>query len=482
MSPRARVLALAALGVLASVRLASGQCPDGTPPPCAGRRPAAHLPSVAVLFMEPRSRNGDDSLLAEGLTLEIITTLGGVQRLDVRSRWVSRHVAADTDPMRGARALGVDYLVDGVLEVDSARVLVRGGLTRTSTGRVVRPLRIERRRTELGRLQADLAAEVASAVVGQLLPAERARFAVRREDPRVTELLLRAGALIDQYTAAGFRQALVLVRQALALDSSSSRAWAALAICRWRGFGFDGDPDSGGAAVARALALDSSSGLALALAAEVRARLNDLSPATEAMARRGAGREPGTSTGLSLLYVLVARGHIDEAVAVARDVVRRDSLSPVAWVVSAYRLRNARRFTEAAHALERALALRPSPRDSVWLVVTRRWVRLEHGDCAGALAEGRASADTSLLIESLHCLGRAAEADSIVDARLASAAIALYERAILLGWRGRPDSAFALLDRTFPPALGIGLLEPAFAPYRGHPAYLALHRRLGLDQ
>src|SRR5512143_1441123 len=139
--------------------------------------------------MEPRSRNAADSLLAEGLTLEILNTLGGVARLDVRSRWVSRRIAADADPMRGARALGVDYLVDGVLELDSARVLVHGALVRTSTGRMVRSLRLERRRSEIWALQDELAQEVAVALVGRLLPAERARFAVRRVDQRVTELL-----------------------------------------------------------------------------------------------------------------------------------------------------------------------------------------------------------------------------------------------------------------------------------------------------
>ena len=148
------------------------QCPDGTPPPCG--LPQVHLPSVAILFMEPRSRNAADSLLAEGLTLEIINTLSGLARLDVRSRWASRRIAADADPVRSARAFGVDYhLVDGVLELDSARVLVRGTLTRTSTGRVVRPLRIERRRAELEGLQVAVAEEIAAAVVGQLLPAER---------------------------------------------------------------------------------------------------------------------------------------------------------------------------------------------------------------------------------------------------------------------------------------------------------------------
>ena len=73
--------ALAGVGLLFTLVPAAPvlaqQCPDGTPPPCG--RPPAHAPSVAVLFMEPRSRNAADSLLAEGLTLEIINTLGGFE-------------------------------------------------------------------------------------------------------------------------------------------------------------------------------------------------------------------------------------------------------------------------------------------------------------------------------------------------------------------------------------------------------------------
>ena len=449
--------------------------------------PTAHLPSVAILFMEPRSRNAADSLLAEGLTLEIINTLGGVARLDVRSRWDSRRIAADADPVRGARALGVDYLVDGVLELDSARVLVRGAMTRTSTRRVVRPIRIERRRSELQGLQMAVAQEVAAAVVGQLLPAEQARFAARREDPRVTELLLRARTLMDQYTETGYRQAIVLAQQAVAADSTSSRAWSALGMCY--GLLRDFEPDSSAALADRslvagdhALALDSSNGVALSLVAAWRASANDLSPATEALARRGALLEPGTYSGLTLVWVLMHRGRLHEGVAVVREMAQHDSLSPLAWGAVAVRTSDARRFGEAVRAWERALALRPSAKDSLFMMSDRRWAQLEGRDCAGSLAEGRTAHDIMLIIESLRCLGRTAEADSVIDGGLALSAIGPESRAIYLAWRNQPDSAFAVLDRGFPDRLGLTIQHPAFDPYRRHPGYLALRRRMGLER
>jgi hypothetical protein len=87
-----------------------------------------------------------------------------------------------------------------------------------------------------------------------------------------------------------------------------------------------------------------------------------------------------------------------------------------------------------------------------------------------------------LTIESLRCLGRTAEADSIIDSRLALSTVDPVNRAILVAWRNRPDSAFAMLDRAFPPLLGLSLNHPAFDPYRRHPAYLALRRRMGLER
>jgi tetratricopeptide (TPR) repeat protein len=171
---------------------------------------------------------------------------------------------------------------------------------------------------------------------------------------------------------------------------------------------------------------------------------------------------------------------VEEALAIAREGVRRDSLSPVAWVYAGGLYSDARRFAEAASAFERALALRPSAEDSIKLRAARRWARLEARDCAGALADGRSAQDMFLVMESLRCLGRTAEADSVIDSLLALSTVSPGSRAIYLAWRNRPDSAFAVLDRAFPPYLANMFENPAFDPYRRHPAYLALRRRMGL--
>src|SRR5262245_16966516 len=69
--------------LLAAAPLAA-QCPDGSPPPCAGARPAPA--SVAVLYFDNLSRDTADLYLADGLTEELISRLNQVERLQVKSR------------------------------------------------------------------------------------------------------------------------------------------------------------------------------------------------------------------------------------------------------------------------------------------------------------------------------------------------------------------------------------------------------------
>jgi hypothetical protein len=183
-----------------------------------------------------------------------------------------------------------------------------------------------------------------------------------------------------------------------------------------------------------------------------------------------------------LAAVLLDRGKIEEALGVINGAARRDSLSPVIWASAASRLREARHFGEGARAWERALALRPSATDSLALQRARRWARLETGDCAAALVDGRSAQDMFLIVESLRCLGRAAEADSVIDSRIALSSTGPSSRAIYLAWRNQSDSAFAVLDRAYPRWLNETLQHPAFDPYRQRPAYLALQRRMGLDR
>ena len=88
MAPPSAAWRSLAVGVLLGLGVPlRAQCPDGSPPPCSravARAPAPN--SVAVLYFHNLSRDTADIYLADGLTEELITRLGQIERLQVKSR------------------------------------------------------------------------------------------------------------------------------------------------------------------------------------------------------------------------------------------------------------------------------------------------------------------------------------------------------------------------------------------------------------
>lgn len=84
--------------------------------------------SVAVLYFEDLSPNGDLDYVAEGLTEALIDQIGGVRSLDVVSRnGVAQYRDVDLSPDSVARALNVGSLIRGSVESDGddLRITVR---------------------------------------------------------------------------------------------------------------------------------------------------------------------------------------------------------------------------------------------------------------------------------------------------------------------------------------------------------------------
>ena len=255
--------------VCASVRLAA-QCPDGSPPPCGPRHAPPPSLSVAVLDFRTSSRDPDDSLLAEGFTEELNTSLGKVPSLVVSSRGlVRRYRGQALDPITAGRLFNTAYVVSGTLERGGGRVRVRVELARASTGAVTWSDAFERPNGDLMGLEADLASAVAGAIAGRLRPGERA--ALTRQPTRVPaawEQYVRGNVLIARREVGGLDGAIAAYTAAVRLDSNFAAAWARLAeglsLAPYYAYREPG-VDSGALAqrkrlaAARALALDSSS-------------------------------------------------------------------------------------------------------------------------------------------------------------------------------------------------------------------------------
>jgi len=387
----ARAFLLGTLGVLASVRLVSAQCPDGTPPPCgrpaAVRAPAAN--SVAVLSFRNVTQDTAYAYLAEGLSSEIATSLSGVARLEVRSPGVVRSVqrSADADPRALGRRLNVRYVVEGEYQRGGDRVRIAVRLVTVESGTQRWSAAWTRPTTDLLAVQEDIAREVATSIAGQLLPAERAALASGTSNPAAYDRFLRGNFALRQRNLA---EAIGEYGAAVALDSTLARAWARVAYAYGllldRSGTFGGLPAEsllarGMRAADRALATDGGSSdawMARAMLAEAQDPLT-LAGAREAFARAVAFDDRSEEAWHQYGALLAYLGQDSAAFAAWQRTLELDPGRPqtLAEVVRLYAFKG--RFAEVT----RRCGDSASPRVDALQCIEALLVA---GDTAGALA------------------------------------------------------------------------------------------------
>jgi serine/threonine-protein kinase len=230
--PRHVVVTLAALAV---ARPLLAQCPDGTPPPCAGVRSRASAPSpnsVAVLYFENGSSDSADAYLADGLTEEVILRLQQIRRLEVKSRYESRRFRGrrNASPETLGRDLAARYLVAGTIQRAGERIVVRVELSRADRGVGVWSQRFDQTSANVLDVIDEVARGVATGVAGQLLPAEAADLARRpTADAAAYEHFLRGNFYLAQRNAASLAHAADEYELANALDPRFAASLARVA-------------------------------------------------------------------------------------------------------------------------------------------------------------------------------------------------------------------------------------------------------------
>jgi TolB-like protein len=474
------------------------QCPDGTPPPCAGARPAqaaARAPnSVAVLYLTNLSRDTADAFLADGLTEEIIIRLGQVPRLEVKSRFEVervRHQAAQ-DPAVLGRTLRAAYLVTGSVQRAGDRVRLRYEVIRAATGARVAGDVIDRASSDLLTLESDIAGVVATAITGHLLPEESARLArLLTSDPVAYELYLRGIQAAHNFgDEAALRSAVAFFNRAIEHDSAFAAAFAGKAVA-WSMLA-DGyvTPREGygqtRVAANQALARDSSLALAWAMLANVAIALDLDAPECSRLARRGIALDPrGGWSRVFLSGALWAEGKTDSALGEARRAWQNDSLFAIMGVNYVNMLVGTGHLDTAAAMIPRIRAILPaSDADALeGMVLGAR------GDWLGAVRllgwryYGGAF-DAGMYVRALLALGDTVAARATVDSMLAARTPGYYNPVAL----ARAYAALGDIDR------GIEWLARAFdertamvvwvrqyaelAPLRADSRYAALDRML----
>jgi len=473
------------------------QCPDGTPPPCAVRTYHAPAPppnSVAVLYFDNLSRDTSDAFLADGLTEEVIIRLGQVPRLDVKSRFeVLRFRGRPLlDPAATGRAVGAAYLVAGSVQRAGDRIRMRVELLRSTTRAQVWGDVFDRSSGDILTLESDIAGAVASAITGQLLPAERTRLAKPlTSDAAAYEEYLRGQQAVHNFgDEAALRSAVAYFDRAIALDTAfaaayagKAAAWSMLAdgyVTPREGYGQTRD------AANLALARDSSLALAWALLANTAIALDLDAHEGERLARRAIALEPHSGWArLFLSGALWAEGKADSAIAEAGRAWEDDSLFTIMSINYVGMLVIGGRLDSAAAMLPRVRAIVPptdaDPLEGMLLGARGEWrgaVRLLGWRYYGG------AYDAGMYVRALLALGDTAAARATVDSMVAARTPGYYNPVSL----ARAYAALGDVDR------GIEWLRRAFeertvycawvrqdaelATLRADPRYAALDRLL----
>jgi TolB-like protein/class 3 adenylate cyclase len=187
-------------------------------------------PSIAVLPFQNMSGDPEQEYFADGMVEEIITALSRIRWLFVIARNSSfSYKGQSPDVKRVGRELGVRYVLEGSVRKAGNRVRITGQLIDTVTGTHLWADRFDGALDDIFELQDQVASGVVGAIEPKLRQSEIER-ATRKPTNSLDayDLYLRAVALRDQHTDESVREAIVLLKRALAIDPTYAPA-AALA-------------------------------------------------------------------------------------------------------------------------------------------------------------------------------------------------------------------------------------------------------------
>jgi TolB-like protein/Tfp pilus assembly protein PilF len=415
MSRTAR-FALAALA-LARGQLLGAQCADGSPPPCQSARQEATTPpsnSIAVLYFDNLTRDSAYAYLADGLTEDLITLLGRVARLNVKSRYESGRVRAEhgLSPSAVGGRLHVAFLVSGSVQSGNGRVRVNAELMDVRTGRRAWGDQLTVSGTDPLAVQESITTAVVRAIVGQLLPEERvAVFRRTTRDSTAYALYLRGRFFVSRFDPL---QGLQLYRQALIHDSTFALVWAGVAEAWYWLADASMPPLEAFAhvreAAERALALDSNTATAYLALAYTSHQIDRDFARAEKLTRRAVALDPRMADAPAFLsWVLIDRGRPEEALREAEKAWQLDSLS---------------------------IPIQISRKNTLQLL----------GRASEMLAQARAQHETFWETQALLVLHRCTEAREILERTVERGWIYHWQKAVAAACLGKKDEARAFLD------------------------------------
>jgi TolB-like protein/DNA-binding winged helix-turn-helix (wHTH) protein/Flp pilus assembly protein TadD len=354
--------ALFALNVasLRSRLLSSAGAGHGTPLP--------KIESIAVLPFENLSDDPKQEYFADGMTDELITTLGQISALRVISRQsVMRYKGSKKPLPEIGRELHVDAVLEAAVRRSGDRVRITVQLVRTNPERQVWAQTYQRDLGDVLALQSEVARAIASQIRIRLTPQENVRLAGSRPvNPEAYRLYLQGRYYFFKRTLPAFHKSIQLFQQALEKDPNSALAYAGLsesyAVLPFYGVALPREAfPKARAAALKALELDNTLAEAHAALGNVLFYYDWDWPAAESELKRAIELNPNYAVAHHWYSeYLSAMGRHEQAIAEARRAQEIDPVSPLMVAIECEADFNARRDDEAIKQCRKALDLDPN--------------------------------------------------------------------------------------------------------------------------
>jgi TolB-like protein/DNA-binding winged helix-turn-helix (wHTH) protein/Flp pilus assembly protein TadD len=470
----------------------------------AARSPATGPDSrvmLAVLPFENLSGDSEQEYFSDGLTEELITGLSQLDggRLGVIARSSVMAYKRNPKPVRQiSRELRVDYVLEGSVRHDDARIRIAAQLIRASDETHLWAGSYDRTLDDLLPVQT----EIARAVAGELqlrLPGIDSATSVAGRQVRweAHEAVLRGRYFLEQRTAEGIQTAREYFDRAIALEPTYALAHVGLADADILAVTYTSAPARAAmararAAVLRALALDPREPAAHAWLGIILAEHDWNWAGAERSFRRALELNPNFAYAHKLYAEhLSYAGRFEEAIAEAELARRLDPLSVVANSLVGIVLYRARRYEQALAPLQQAIELNPYhptpylPQGLALSMLGR------HEDAIAALEKGVLVSDRSseMLAQLALVSGRAGLADRArallaeLQTRSRGEHVSPFAFALVHVGLGERAAAIEALEGAYRERewyLCVLKTEPTFDPLRGDPRFRELLRRVNL--
>jgi serine/threonine-protein kinase len=420
--------------------------------------------SVAVLPFARIGGGAEFEHMGDGLTYEITSQLAQFGRLKVTARTSVMAIAgAGLTTPQLADSLGVRYLVEGSVQPSGNLVRVTAELVEARTGTILWSDQYQRELTDVLMVQEEIAREVSSALLNTV---SGGRFRGEVVHSPAHPSFLEGKDLIAQRTPEAFRDAIVALERAIAIDPDYAPPYASLASLyalsvtyRYR-IGADAYQAAGTALALADRAIELDADLASAYSTRGYAASIALAPTESVRADfdRAIDLRPNSPDGPAWSgHLLVREGRFDDALRTARRAVRLDPLAASRRISLAYEALRDHQYdvvleqTQMARRLSPALYLPRELRGVAMLLDGQagECIQLALGPYSGlratCLAEVGREREARQIVDSLETAMRAGrQVDTLFTDVIAAQGLAGYH-----AWLGDVDRALQWVTRAY---------------------------------